>query len=264
MTTPTLNSKNIINSNSNDVSSSLLGASYNYSANIKNPSELGMSSDGNLSAFARDFKGLIEYTKLLAEGNSSASKTGGPLGNKYFLQTGAKCKDIRSCDNQPEGCELQEVDRFLYVNNIPQGNIPFISSSSGTGTNFKDMRGLIPGALSNLNSLNPFSLFKAFTAGSTPDCQAITLETVSTTNQRGVDTHYVATVDLDSMDPCSYMNGVNPINGRVCKETFTNLHPQRVIEKDPSFPKDPLVKLYFLSLSLLGVYILYKIVLKTK
>ena len=64
MTTPILNSKDIINSNSSDVSTSLLGEPYKYWDYIKSPSELGMSSDGNLSAFARDFDGLIEYVLM--------------------------------------------------------------------------------------------------------------------------------------------------------------------------------------------------------
>jgi len=253
MTTPTLNSKDIINSNATDVSTSLLGAPYKYWDYIKSPSEMGMSSDGNLSAFSRDFAGLIEYAKLLSEGQSNASKTGGPLGNQYFLQTGAKCKDIHSCDNKPEGCQLTEVDRFIYINNIPMGNIPFLSSAIG---NFSEAKGLIPGALGNLNALNPFALFQAFTAGATPDCQSVVLNTVSTTNRKGIDAHFIALVDIENMDPCVFPNKTNPVSGKLCKETFTNLHSQ---PQDISIPQDNLVQLYFLSLSIIGLYILFKL-----
>ena len=191
----------------------------------------------------------------MAEGPSNASKTGGPLGNQYFLQTGAKCKDIHSCDNKPEGCELTEVDRFIYINNIPMGNIPFISSAVG---NFSEARGLIPGALGNLNALNPFALFQAFTAGVTPDCQTVVLNTVSATNKKGVDSHYIALVDIENMDPCVFPNKSNPVSGKQCKETFTNLHSQPQ-DFDISLPQDNLVQLYFLSLSLVGLYILLKL-----
>ena len=251
----TTDSKNIINGNATSVSDSLLGPAYEYWNNIKAPSELGISSDGNLSALARDLTGLIENGKLLATGTSKASKTGEPLGNKFFLQTGAKCKDINSCDGQPEGCELKEVDRFIYINNIPQGNIPFISS--GLGTNFSEARGLIPGALGNLNALNPFAMFQAFTAGAVPDCQATTLQVVSNTNQVGYDTHYVTTVDIKNMDPCNFgSNGKNPVDGRQCKmEGFqSKIEPSEI-----KMPNDIIAQLYFICLAIVGLYILFKL-----
>ena len=43
-----------------------------------------------------------------------ASKVNGPMGNKFFLKTGAKCKDTQSG---------KKVDRFMYVNNVPDGQI---------------------------------------------------------------------------------------------------------------------------------------------
>jgi hypothetical protein len=139
----------------NSVQTKLLGPDYPYYKNIKTPSEIGMSSDGNLSAFARDIDGIISYASLLVSGNSAASATGGPLGNKFFLKTGATCMDTET---------NQEVDRYIYVNNVPQGNVPFISA--GMGVNFTEFRGLIPGTISNLNVLNPFGIMGAFLAGS--------------------------------------------------------------------------------------------------
>jgi len=257
--TPTTTSSSIINGNSTSTSSSLLGSPYEYWNNIKSPSEMGISSEGNLDAFGKDIIGLIEYGKVLSEGESSASKTGQPLGNKFFLQTGAKCKDVHSCDGQPDGCELSEVDRFIYINNIPQGNIPFLSS--GTGINFKKMRGLIPGALGNLNALNPFALFQAFTAGSTPDCQNTTLEVVSNNNQHSQDTHYITTVDLQNMDPCNFGNGTNPVTGTRCNlENFTNnTKNNKLTPEEIKLPNDLIIQLYFIGLSIFGIYILFKL-----
>ena len=61
----------------------------------------------------------------------------------------------------------QEVDRYIYINNVPQGNIPFISS--GVGVNFGEFKGLIPGTISNLNAFNPMLMFQSFLSGSKPD-----------------------------------------------------------------------------------------------
>ena len=75
------------------VEEKLLGPDYPYYKNIKTPKEIGMSSKGSLTALGNDINGLIQYVELLVSGNSKASATGKPLGNKFFLQTGAKCVD---------------------------------------------------------------------------------------------------------------------------------------------------------------------------
>ena len=63
---------------------------YDYSSQIKNPGEMGMSASGSISALERDFKGLASYIKVLLGGGGPAQKGPGgeyrPLGDKYFLQ----------------------------------------------------------------------------------------------------------------------------------------------------------------------------------
>lgn len=228
------------------VQEKLLGPDYPYYKNIKSPSEIGMSSDGNLSAFARDIDGIINYATLLVTGNSTASATGGPLGNKFFLKTGATCVDTET---------NQDVDRYIYVNNVPQGNVPFISS--GMGVNFTEFRGLIPGTISNLNVLNPFGIMGAFLSGSKPPCQNITLQTIDAHNNKSSETHYVTTVDLQNMDPCSFSDGKNSITGKQCKESFKN-------PPDPelSLPDDFLAKLFIWSMCALIIYVIYKLMNK--
>lgn len=66
------------------VEEKLLGPSYQYYKNIKLPDEIGMSSDGSLSALGDDVDGLIAYVELLVSGEGKASSTGRPLGNKFF------------------------------------------------------------------------------------------------------------------------------------------------------------------------------------
>ena len=45
------------------------------------------------------------------------------------------------------------------------------------GADFSDFRGLIPGTMSNMDALNPFSIFTALTSGTNPPCQDLTMQT---------------------------------------------------------------------------------------
>ena len=155
------------------VEEKLLGPSYPYYKNIKLPNEIGMSDKGSLNALGKDIDGLIQYVEVLVSGKSKASATGGPLGNKFILKTGAKCVDNKT---------NEQVDRYIYVNNVPDGSIPFISN--GLGVNFKDFRGLVPGAMGNLSVLNPFNILQSFLSGGTPPCQEITMQTINNNNTK--------------------------------------------------------------------------------
>jgi hypothetical protein len=229
-----------------------LGPNYPYHKYIRTPSEIGMSSRGSLSALGNNIDGLIGYVELLVSGGGKASATGQPLGNKFFLKTGAKCTDTAT---------RQEVDRYVYINNVPQGNIPFISS--GAGVNFTNFRGLIPGTISNLNAFNPMEIFQAFLSGSKPDCQELKMETIDIYNNRSTESHFVTLIDIRNMDPCTFTDRRNPLTGVQCRETFANLNQ----DNDKCYtcykiPEDPISQLYFASLGVLGVYILYGVMVK--
>jgi hypothetical protein len=241
----------------NGVQDKLLGPTYPYYKNIKSPSQIGMSDKGTMQQMAKDIDGLIQYVELLVSGNSKASATGGPLGNKFFLQTGGKCAAVDSCSDPNDDSTCQQVDRYIYINNVPEGNIPFISS--GMGVNFSDFKGLIPGAMGNLNALNPFAILRAFAAGSTPPCQQITMQTITNDNVKSSETHYVTLADITSMDPCSFTNGKNPVTNKKCSEAFQTYNDAEVL-----MPDDPLAQLYFGSLGVLGLFILYRLMEKSK
>jgi hypothetical protein len=211
------------------------------------PKQIGMSDEGSLSALGKDVNGLIQYVEVLVTGNSQASATGGPLGNKFFLQTGAKCKDVASGN---------QVDRYIYVDNVPNGNIPFISQ--GLGVNFTEFEGLIPGAMGNLNVLNPFAIMSSFLSGATPDCKELTMQTIDNNNNSITKTQYVTLSDIGNMNACTFQNGVNPVNNKRCNETFQTGVSEAVL------PEDPLAQLYFASLAGIGIYILYRFMDKSK
>jgi len=230
----------------------LLGPTYPYYKNINTPDQIGMTSDGSIPALGRDIEGLIAYVEVLVQGTGAASSTGRPLGNKFFLKTGAKCLDTKT---------KQQVDRYIYIDNVPEGNIPFISS--GLGVNFNEFKGLIPGTMSDLNTLNPFNLMQSFLSGSMPDCQELTMQVIDVNNMPSVESHFVTLTDIKNMDPCSFQDKKNVISGQQCREAFTSNKKKRkthIKQKNGniSLPEDPLVQFYFFSIALIGIFILYR------
>jgi len=242
------------------VEEKLLGPTYPYYKNIKTPTQIGMSDKGTIQQMAKDIDGLIQYVELLVQGKSKASATGGALGNKFFLQTGAKCAATDKCSDENDSSTCEQVDRYIYINNVPQGNIPFISS--GLGVNFSELKGLIPGAMGNLNVLNPFAITRAFLAGSTPPCQEITMQTIDSNNNKSSETHYVTLADIQSIDPCSFPKKKNPITNSKCQEAFLSGLEER--GASPVMSDDPLAQLYLASLAGIGIYILYRFMEKSR
>ena len=237
----------------------LLGPTYPYYKNIKAPNEIGMSDRGTLQQMGKNIDGLIQYVELLVTGDSKASTTGGPLGNKFFLKTGAKCVAIDKCTDENDESTCEQTDRFIYVDNVPSGNIPFISN--GLGVNFSEFKGLIPGSMGNLNVLNPFAIMRAFLSGSTPPCQEITMQTIDINNNKSSESHYVTLADIQNMDPCIFPNKTNPVTQDKCRETFKT---GVAADASPVMSDDPIDQLYFASLAGLGIYILYRIMDKSQ
>jgi hypothetical protein len=105
-------------------------------------------------------------------------------------------------------------------------------------------------------------MFQAFLSGSKPDCQELTMETIDIYNNKSTESNFVTLVDIQNMDPCIFKDKKNPINGNQCRETFTNLKSATKCYTCFKIPSDPISQVYFASLSALGLYILYKIMLK--
>ena len=184
----------------------VLGPNYNYTKQIKTPQEMGMNSKGDIRTISNNISGLVGYTQLLVTGSGKASKTGGPLGDKFFLETGGKCKDKASGDL---------VTRSIYVDNVPDGSIPFITQGLN-GAKFSTFKGLIPGTMSNLSKINPFKMFQAFVAGSNPQCRAVSLPTVDDNNRKKIETRYVTDLDIKEIDPCGFSSKRNPVTQEKC------------------------------------------------
>jgi len=257
----------------------LLGPDYNYSKNIVPPTELGMSSEGNFGALERDIGGLLAYVKVIVTGQSKASRTGQALGSKFFLETPVKCKDKATGD---------EVTRSIYINNVPDGTIPFISGASmGTGgISFPDFKGLVPGLMSNLAQINPLQILQAFTSGASPTCQAITMETIDVNNVRKTATGYVTNTDIQMMNKEWFPNGIKPdasdpdeedededeggndyssfMGFKTMQAKSSLINQEGTLINYSKMPNDFIIKLYYTSLGLLGLYIFLKMILRNR
>lgn len=231
----------------NTLEEEILGPNYPYYKYVKSPVEMGMSPSGD--KISTNIGGLLSYVEVLVTGSGKASATGGPLGDKYFLKTGAQCKDVATGN---------AVTRSLYINNVPDGTIPFISNISGES--FSELRGLVPGILSDMDHLNPLQIFQAFMMGSEPDCQQITMEVIDTNNISSKETAYVVASDIQNMNPCWFSDNKNPINNATCRETFSNIKEDK--KESYSIQDDVFVQMYYGSLGLLGFYIIMKMVTK--
>ena len=232
-----------------------LGQDYSYYRFIQSPDQLGITTKGTLKSLDTDINGLLNYVQLLVDGTGKASSTGKPLGNKYFFKTGTKCIDSSNI----------EQDRYIYIDNVPSGQVNYIKQ--GMGQNFSSFKGLIPGIMDNLDSINPNSLMNAFMEDSEPKCQQINMEVIDNRNQSSNESHYVTLVDIKNLDPCSFQNGINPITKKKCKQPMTTMNSVKDFNSNNYnhfIENDPFVQFYFFGISIIGIYLLYNLMIKQK
>ena len=206
----------------------LLGPPYDYKGKIKSPGQLGMSDKGTLKTLAKDVGGLIGYAQILATGGGKASKVRGPLGNKFFLKTGAQCKNEKG----------EDVSRYIYVNNVPKP--PFA--------------GLIKGTTTGANALNPYRIMGAFSEGNTPACRKITLEVVDNNNQRRRESNYLTLNDIKYLrEGFGYDD-----------DDEYEYDDDDAGEEEIALPDDIYVQTYYACLAVFGTYIVYRLMYKNR
>ena len=215
---------------------------YSYVKSIKNTDEMGISSRGSLKQIGKNVGGLISYIELLVEGKGRASKTGKPLGNKFFVPTGSKC-NVATVKKKGVSDELEvelkktatnkteQTDRYIYINNVPTGALPILKQM---GLKSNTLRGLIPGTLENVNALDPSSIANSLSGGLTPACIEVELETINKNNHSTTEKHHVSIQDLQNMLPCEFggKNTQHPVTGERCRSGFTIMNESRVSKKD--------------------------------
>jgi hypothetical protein len=101
--------------------------------------------------------------------------------------------------------------------------------------------------MSNLAHVHPSQLFNAFGTGGNPPCSAVTLSVRDEANIP--DQYQTAFITLDDQKNISALN-----------EDFSTLSD--VQKQTINMPNDPLVKIYYSALALLGLYILMRLLKK--
>ena len=215
---------------------------YSYIKAIKAPSEMGMSDAGNLKTLEKDINGLIAYVQLLVDGPSPASRSSGPLGSQFFVQTNATCN-----------VNGVSVPRSIYVDNVPKGGI-----DAAPGANLPEFRGLIPGMMGGLNAIDPERISESIMKSDSPDCIKVTLNVVDTSYNTVSETNYITVTDAKYIDTCSYTNCENPITKAKCngKQGFTNRSELLFAEIE----HDNVCQLFLTSVGILSIYILHLLV----
>ncbi len=261
----------------------------------------GETSGWGLDTIGDNFGGLISYVELLVTGSGRASgaasirypfdnkSEGAPLGNAYIFNTGLKCKS-----NIDGGLK----DAVAYMNNIPLGNIPLISSF-GTG-NIQELRGLLPGIFENLSGFNPMIILNAIDISDGELCQkemeedshySLPLTNISSDGQSYEDdkapVEFSKIYTFESLaaeiDPCLFRgDGLNPssrknpVTNKRCRESFTNINQNNEINNMETTianhidyltklnKDDWVIQLYYISISVLIIFIIIKVFNKHK
>lgn len=213
---------------------------FPYYKKISTPNELGITADGN--KIEENVKNLKRYDDILISG------TNGPLGNKYFAPTGARCRDTAS---------QRVVPRSIYINNVQDVSAPFVNNISGE--NYTQYKGLIPSIITDINEINPYKIYQAFTIGSEPRCRLLNMETI---NKDGIknsiqQSGYIANIDIQTMNECWFPDKKNPLTQKTCKESFSS-----TTDSIADMPDDVFMKAYLITLGILGFYIITKLITK--
>jgi hypothetical protein len=259
----------------------LEGPEYSYIKAMATPGELGAGTEpGDVKA---DLNAINDYVRVLIQGDGPARKgdSSQPIGDRYFLNTGAKCKGVTltgNCSTESAGCppiaegDAALVPRYTVINNIPSGKSSiFPAHLSSTGTGFDSFEGILPGIISDVMQFEPAAMFSAFLLPPHPQCAEVAIDVNAgdgiASGHGGVDLNFesvkrhVILSDIHKQDPCIFTAKVNPVSKEKCQEGFSNLskQPMRTI-----VPDNPSVKLYMFLVSLLGSYLVFKLLFKTK
>ena len=214
---------------------------YPYSNFIKSPNQLGASPKGTMDALKKDLDALGSYVDVLISGTSRA-QTVSPLGNKYFLTTNTDCKDAQGVAHP----------RYVFINNIPVNSTPGV-----------EYRGLVPGIVQDVMYINPGKLFSVFTQSDL--CRRVTMETRDIQNTKKMESQYVLDDDLLTYPAEWFVGSVHPIKGGPAITSSSSGSNKKKKKGKENFTTEPDLPeiVYFISLSVLVLYLLSKLVKKT-
>lgn len=196
---------------------------YSYAKSIygTGEKESKVSSEGSSTALGNDVAAISGYMDIMLTGDSYLSKKRNskgealPLGGKYFMKSALSCKDIDTGKSKP---------RMIYINNVPTGSI--------AGSAPTKMKGLIPGIIQNIFSINPSTMLEDMGNSNEPPCVKVGLEVIDSTNELNKKSEeYVAVSDLINLRN-NYKTTMS--NG---KEPFSLDELKRWVKKSKLDPK---------------------------
>ena len=154
-----------------------LGPNYQYSDYIKDTDEMGMSDAGTFGALTNNVAGIINYTNLLISGRGPAKRGSAPLGSRFFIKTGGKCKPAikkRGKDGYPEYRERKKdkklIDMYILIM-FQKVNI------------LEEIICIVFGMIENVEKMNPLDIISVFTQNPVPYCKKISKPTTNKGNQ---------------------------------------------------------------------------------
>ena len=236
---------------------------YDYGANIKPPMAIGMNNGSSMSAIGDNVAGILSYVKVLVDGGGPASRVGGPMGPKFFVETPTRCKDVADDKSKP---------RSIYLNYVPTGTLPgsfIMPSVPGIKTDYK---GLLPGILANTGQLNPAQIMNTVMNDVGNSCRLLEMETIDASNNPGKGKGYVNDNDIRRMDddwfsstyPRPYIPPPEQEEGFEDYNSDYNSNVFRSMPDDNFKNINKLPYIYLNLLSLVGIYIVLKIMLEGK
>ena len=129
------------------------------------------------------------------------------------MKTGGQCTDVSSG---------KKVDRYIYVDNVPDGSLPFITSGLD-GQKFDDFRGLVPGILTNVAHIEPTKIFGAFMMGANPLCMEVKRSLIDENGNRSESSHHMIRPDIISGGNVNEKNTFDDLAKNVKKEAFSSM-----------------------------------------
>jgi hypothetical protein len=141
---------------------------YDFTANLPNPAQIGVTKGGSLGDVASAAQGIIYYTDVIGFGESSNPMTRGKpfshLGINFFMKSGLQCSN--------------GADMWTYFKGIPEGDALGKSVKKAmSDMGLPSLRGLAPGILEDTKAaldINP--LLNAAFGSVYPVCEKKTLQ----------------------------------------------------------------------------------------
>lgn len=213
---------------------------YETSNLIITPEDADASDIRSWVAFDHNMRVGANYLEAIVSDQTAVTTTGRPLGMNYLLDTKTQCNatDIEGGTS---------VERYTYIQNNHGGSL--------IDTVVNDVE--IGFSANNLEL--------GFT--SSIDCQGVTLSTIDENGLNGFGTAWVATTEISNIGPCQFKDRINPVTNEICNESFENYSDSKYDNNfiyDNKKKKDPLESGFLTGIMLLGLYLVYCFMKKTK